>query len=93
MRAYYELFKKDDSYYEFLISNTYAFEKYIRRNEKISERKAEGYLNLISYTRKLANIKIRQERNDSIKGELNRALMEKKRFVAKRWLLDKIEEL
>ena len=93
LRAYYELFKKDDSYYEFLISNTYAFEKYIRRNEKISERKAEGYLNLISYTRKLANIKIRQERNDSIKGELNRALMEKKRFVAKRWLLDKIEEL
>jgi hypothetical protein len=93
LRAYYELFQNNDSYYEFLISNTYAFEKYIRRNEKISDSKAEGYLNLISYTRKLTNILIKQERKENVKSDLNKALMAKQRFVAKKWILEKIDAL
>ena len=50
-------------------------------------------MNLIAYTRKLANIVIKQGRNEEIKSELSKALMEKQRFIAKKWLIEKIDAL
>ena len=93
LRAFYELFQQDDSYYEFLISNTYAFEKFIRRNDKIAKSRAEGYLNLISYTRKLANIKIKWKMEPKVKENLRDGLRNEARFIAKKWMLEKVEEL
>lgn len=93
LRAFYELFQQDDSYYEFLISNTYAFEKFIRRNDKIAKSRAEGYLNLISYTRKLANMKIKWEMEPKVKANLRDGLERETRFIAKKWILEKVKEL
>ena len=93
LRAHYELFQQNDSYFEFLISSTYAFEKFIRRNEKISDTKAEGYLNLINYIRKLANAKMTSGTSMGIKRDIQLAMKDKKRFVAKKWLEEKVEEL
>ncbi len=55
LRVYFEQFLLDDSYYSFLIDQTNAFEKFVRRNDLISESKKEAYLNFILFTRRLAN--------------------------------------
>ncbi len=40
IRTYFEQFLQDGSYYELVIAQTYAFEKYIRRSKDISKEKS-----------------------------------------------------
>lgn len=53
IRTYFELFLIDDSYYELLIAQTYAFEKYIRRHSTISVNRLDAYLNFIKFMRQM----------------------------------------
>lgn len=53
LRTYFEQFLQDNSYYELVIAQTHAFEKYIRRNSNISDEKSTSHLNFIQFTRRL----------------------------------------
>lgn len=85
IRAYFEQFLQDDSYFELLIAQTYAFEKYIRRNKEISKEKSSLRLNFIQFTRRLAIGIIEKNIPDSLKNSMKLGS-----YSSKQWLLKKI---
>lgn len=86
LRAYFENFLLDDSYYDFLIAQTHSFEKFIRRSDLISIDKKEVYLNFIFYTRKIANSFYQNE----FDSELFYKIKNTKPVILKAWLLEKV---
>lgn len=89
LRAYFEQYLLDNSYYELLIAQTQAFEKFIRRNELISESKKERYLNFTLFMRRIVN--------GHWQGKLDRSLLELLKnadaVLLKFYLLKKLEEI
>lgn len=87
LRAYFEKFTLDSSYYDLLIHQSSAFEKFVRRNNLISKNKKGIYLNFIIYTRKIANA--------HLQGTLSQDLIHKiektKAVALKSWLIEKVE--
>lgn len=84
LRAYFDQYLQDDSYYELLIAQANAFEKFIRRNDLISKVKKEGYLNFVLFARKIIN--------GHWQNKLDRDLYEKLKntepVLLKFWLLE-----
>ena len=87
-RSFYEQFLKDTSYFELLIAQTYAFEKYIRRNSLFSAEKSRSYLNFIKYVRQLAISTLEKK----IPENLLNSLESNSSVLCKQWLLQKIKQ-
>ncbi len=88
LRSYFEQFLIDDSYYDLLIAQSNAFEKFIRRNDFISKSKKEPFLNFILFTRKITNA-IYQNTLDQ---NLFNLIKNKRSVILKDWLLEKISQ-
>ena len=82
------MFLKDDSIFDLLISQTFSFEKYIRRSKDISTEKSHAYLNFIKHTRRIANGVIDQ----NVSQELIKAIKESTALTYKNWLLEKARQ-
>ena len=89
LRTWFEYFISDNSYYEMLINNIDAFEKYTKRSDKINERVKGALINFISYSRKILLAKMNFKNLNSIKIEVK----EKNNIVLKTWLLEIIEKV
>lgn len=89
LRAYFEQYLIDDSYYELLIAQTHAFEKFIRRNELISELKKERYLNFVLFIRKIVNGHWQNKLDNTLIEKLNNT----NAVLLKFWLLEKLKEV
>jgi hypothetical protein len=89
LRTYFELFVRDDSYYELLLAQTLSFEKHIRRNKNISAEKADGFLNFIKLTRRVANGLL----ENHIPEDLIDAIESHVSLPYKEWLLQKAGKL
>lgn len=89
LRTYFELFVRDDSYYELLLAQTLSFEKHIRRNKDISTEKADGFLNFIKLTRRVANGLL----ENHIPEDLIDAIESHVSLPYKEWLLQKAGKL
>ncbi len=86
IRTYFEQFLLDDSYFELLIAQTYAFEKYVRRHKEISKEKSNRRLNFIQFTRRLATGILEKDIPDGLIDTIKLSS-----FSNKQWLLQKIE--
>ena len=89
LRAYFEQYLIDDSYYELLFTQTQAFEKFIRRNDLISELKKERYLNFVLFIRKIAS----GHWQNSLDKNLIKKLNDSNEVMLKFWLIEKIKTL
>ena len=89
LRAYFEQYLLDQSYFELLIAQTQAFEKFMRRNDFISATKKERFLNFILFIRRISIA--------HNKHTLDKSLYEKiqntESVLLKFWLLEKLEEV
>ncbi len=88
IRTYFEKFITDNSYYELVLDQTYAFEKFVRRNELISISKKDLYLNFILFTRKIINDILQ----NAISMTLYNTIKNHKSVILKSWLLDKVND-
>ncbi|MCB0563561.1 MAG: hypothetical protein KDD01_04215, partial [Phaeodactylibacter sp.] len=70
-----------------------AFGKFLRRNEKITESRARGYLALCSFIRKLAKLKVSGQLTANKLLKLRKKLENERLFVAKPWLQEKLAQL
>ena len=85
IRAWYELYEKNDNYYDMLSNQIEAFEKYIRREKSIPESLSEGYLKFIKCTMKLLNKREGIEKETELKARI----LNEPNVVFKNWLLEK----
>ena len=93
LRNYFELFLQDETYYNLVIYESRAFAKFLRRNEKITESRARGYLALCSFIRKLARLKVTGQWPAGKLAKLRKKLERERAVVARPWLLEKLAEL
>lgn len=89
LRAYFELFTQDESYYDVLIAQMEAFKKYLRRHQFISETKKITYLHFVSFTQRMAN----QYFKSQLTEQLYQQIEESDSVVLKNWLLKQYKQL
>jgi len=87
LRTYFEQFLLDESYYELLIAQTHAFEKFVRRNNAVSENRKEIYTNFILFTRTIGNAVLQK----TVKVQLLNKIKNTQAVILKSWLLEKVE--
>jgi len=88
LRSHFEQFLSDNSYYDLLISQSIAFEKFIRRNDLISIKKKEYSLNFILFTRKITNAIFQNTLSQGLYTQVKNA----ESVVHKDWLMEKIQQ-
>ncbi|MCO6480755.1 MAG: hypothetical protein J5I94_29205 [Phaeodactylibacter sp.] len=93
LRNTFELFLQDGSYYDLVVYESKAFGKFLRRNEKISSGRAQGYLNLASSLRKLAGLKAGGQLSSDKLAKLRKKLEREGAVVARPWLMEKLAAL
>jgi hypothetical protein len=93
MQAYFEMFKKDTSYYLFLMDFVDAFRKYAIRNQFLSPDRRAAMLNFIRYTAGLAKQMIAKKLSLSWLEAYETRLNEEQKIQGKQWLLEKVGEL
>ncbi|WP_282775992.1 hypothetical protein [Phaeodactylibacter xiamenensis] len=93
LRSFFELFLQDETYYELLTHEASAFRKFLRRNPKITEQRAAGYLYLAAFLRKLSRLSINRQLTPGKLSELQKALAEEDAVVARQWLREKLSSL
>ena len=92
LRAYYELFLRDDSYLDLLFDKIHAFEKFIRRNENLSKEKQKAYLNFMIFLRSLTHERSIGTLNAAAQNIFKNRLIKQEVTISRSWLLKKIEE-
>ena len=87
LRTYMEMFLLNNDYYELVLAQTHAFEKYVRRYASIANSKKQMFLNFILFTRKLINATLQK----NVDKNLYEAIVSTEPMVLKSWLLSKIK--
>lgn len=87
LRTWFELFIEDNSYFEMLMNNIDAFERYTRRNDKINERIKIAFLNFTIYARKIALAIMDKKEMDDLKLEISD---NNNNIVLRNWLIKMI---
>ena len=85
IRAWYEIFLNDYSYYDLLQAQLDAFEKFIRRNKVVHSTMKQSTINFILYSKKIALHKLEGK---SMKT-LNTKIKNLNNLLLKGWLLEK----
>jgi len=85
IRISFDLIPENDSYFDLLMNQLDAFEKYVRRDKTMPKRLCKGYLNFISFTKKLANKKNDKRGNKKLKADI----LEEQNLILRSWLLKK----
>ncbi|MEZ4851210.1 MAG: hypothetical protein R3B93_21870 [Bacteroidia bacterium] len=93
IRCYFELFLTDDTYYELVTYESRAFEKFLRRNELLSEKRVQGYLKFLSIILKLASLKTHYKANEKNLKQLRDKLEKEHTLIARQWLREKIRQI
>lgn len=88
LRTYFELYLIDDSYFELVIAQTHAFEKFIRRNQLISNTKKERFINFVLFIRRIVNAHLQKE----LSWSMYRKIESTESVLLKFWLLEKVKE-
>lgn len=89
LRAYFELYLVDNSFFDLLIAQSLSFEKFIRRNDTISTIRKESYLNFTLYIRKITNAHWQNNLNKKLFEKINNTESVMLRF----WLLEMLKNL
>jgi len=91
VRCLYEIQLNDNTYQETLLNFLEAFNKFISKNKQLSENRKKPYKNFI-YLVKQLSLKWHSPKSDNTKEELQRLAMKRRNFIAKTWILEKINQ-
>lgn len=92
LRTYYEVAQRQEGYPQELHSHIEAFERYLKRNKRLSESKRQEYLAFVSITRALTR-KIEGALVQAADLEaIKKRILETEKLVAREWLLEKVKE-
>jgi len=93
IRAHFEIFLQDATYYELIDLETKAFEKFIRRKQMLTEYRQKAYLKFIGLIRQLTLLI--QDPNPNLKRResIEEDLSNNDFIVAKEWLVEKLNEI
>lgn len=93
VRCWYEEYLLNEEYYEFLMAQIDAFEKFLRRNEEVSTDRQAGFLNFIKILKRLVDYRIQNKTTAPFKEKLLKKLNDYNQIMMKRWLEEKIGEI
>lgn len=93
VRSWYEEYVLNEDYYEFLMAQIDAFEKFLRRDKVVSTERQEGFLNFIKVLKRLVDYRIQNKTTRSYKQKLMKKLNDYNQIMMKKWLEKKIEEM
>lgn len=88
VRSWFELWIKNENYFDFLINQLNAFEKFVRRNKSLTPKLKEAYLKFIFYTKNIIN-KCWDQKS---LYEIQVKIQQEKSLALKRWLLEKTDK-
>ncbi len=93
LRVFYEEMSQDDSLYFPLVSHSQAFEKFLRRNRRLSDSRAGSYLEFVKITRQLAKVAYNNTRSTKTLNRLREKIESTPALVYREWLQEKLTEL
>lgn len=89
LRALYESFLADDSLYDLVQSKLEAFEKFLRRNDRISSMQARNHLDFVRFLKQVMKLK-QVMTNKAEKEALREKIKSYSNLPGKNWLLDQV---
>lgn len=90
IRALFEWFREEESYYDLLHARMDAFEKYLRRHRRLSEQKSVPYLGFLKFLRKLSKMILQRSLSPKERKKWKKRVREHPTVINKEWLLDQI---
>ena len=90
IRIVFEQFLTDDSYFDLLLSQVKAFEKYLSRNKTLAENRKDLHKLTLSLLRRIANAIAREEPLEEIRRWALEEINSGQAFVLRNWLKHKI---
>ena len=91
LKAYFELFNADDSYFDLISSYAISFEKFLKRNSQLGRKKIISITNFIKTVRKLTVLKYQKNKEYREWEKLGKELSEIT-VIERKWLASKINE-
>lgn len=91
IRCYFELFILDHTYYNLVIDQTLAYEKFIRRNQTIGESYQKAIYHFLQVIRKIANERIKGSLQPETIKKLLGLLESQEITLSRSWLIEKIK--
>lgn len=85
LKSYFEMFLQDDSYYDLILSQLEAFEKYIRRENSISPHRQLNFLSFARFFKKLVHYHFQKQDLSHLQHEISNV----NTVSNKPWLLEK----
>lgn len=88
IRCWFELWLKKESYFDFLLNQVDAFEKFIRRDRSLTPKLKAAFLKFILYTKKIFNAPY----GKGVSIKITQAINQEPNLVLKKWLLEKAQQ-
>ena len=89
LRSYFGLYRNDSSYYDMLVAQVNAFEKFIRRGSTVADDTKEQYLRFVYFFRKIVNA----DWQNVLDMTLHEKIKNQEAVVLKFWLLETIDNI
>lgn len=90
LRNHFEILLRDDTYYDLWIHESRAYEKFLRRDKRLSGARVQAYLNLIYFLRKLAKWRMSPRSSEEKRAKIRAELANTPGVVARQWLEEKL---
>jgi hypothetical protein len=92
VRALFELFKDDDTFYDPLLYRIEAFEKFLHRNRLINRSQKGPHLNFLKFLRKIAQLAAEPAITQTEKESLRSEISDHEGVINRDWLLEQVNE-
>jgi len=92
LKAYFEIFQEDKSYFSILFSNIDSFRIYIKR-KNLDANKTSRYLNLIKFLRRLSMLILEGNINKDTVSNIEKTILETSNVTSRKYLLEKIQQV
>lgn len=91
IKVYFEAFQLDDTYFDLIISQTESFERFLRRNKKVSKTQRVALLNFILAVKQSARLQFGNGHDPRAKRRLWTEIKKQEPFYNKSWFLHQLE--
>ncbi|MEZ5044662.1 MAG: hypothetical protein R2828_32500 [Saprospiraceae bacterium] len=93
LRAVFELFLNDESFYDLFQFNALAFEKFLRRNKTLGSQHKKVYLGFIQNLKQLGNLHLNRKLTKTTRQHFKESILKQKDVTNRDWLIQKVDQL
>lgn len=90
IKVYFELFQKEEGYFELVISQAEALDRFLRRNKKVSKSQKKALINFTVWVKRLARLKSGYRLDGAMKVKLRREIKEVQALYNKSWIMAQV---